>query len=56
MSRHIADHARASGPMRLLHFLRLARAERMVPVRVPHRPSGPRRVTQFLRIARGRSV
>jgi hypothetical protein len=56
MSRHIADHARASGPLRLLHFLRLARAAHPVLVRVSHTPSGPRRVSHFLQIARGRRV
>ncbi len=56
MSRHLADRARGTGPTRLLHFLRLARAERPVRLRVSHRPPGPRRLLAFLRIDRGRQA
>jgi hypothetical protein len=56
MSRHVVDRPRTTGPARLAHFLRLARAARPVPLRVPHTPSGAARLVAFLRIARGRTT
>lgn len=63
MTRHVADRTReaATTPARVLHFLRLARAEGRHPaLRALHerRPAPPAegRLAPFLRIARGRSA
>lgn len=55
MSKHLADHRKATTGARVKHFLRLARA----PRETWHRPrggAGAVRVAQFLRIARGRTA
>ena len=55
MSRHLADHRKATTGGRMKHFLRLSRA----PRETWHRPragAGKARLTQFLRIARGRTA
>ncbi|WP_167850992.1 MULTISPECIES: hypothetical protein [Tabrizicola] len=55
MSKHLADHRKASTGARVKHFLRLARS----PRETWHRPrsgAGAARVAQFLRIARGRTA
>jgi hypothetical protein len=55
MSRHLADHRKATTGSRTKHFLRLART----PRETWHRPrlgAGVSRLTQFLRIERGRTT
>lgn len=55
MSKHLADHRKASTGVRIKHFLRLART----PRETWHRSrsgAGTVRVAQFLRIARGRTA
>lgn len=54
MSRHLADHRKATTGSRIKHFLRLART----PRETWHRPrdgAGTSRLKQFLRIERGRT-
>lgn len=55
MSKHLADHRKATTGSRVKHFLRLARSRRETWHR-PHAASGRGRVAQFLRIARGRTA
>jgi hypothetical protein len=55
MSRHLADHRKATTGSRIRHFLRLART----PRETWHRPrdgAGTSRLKQFLRIERGRTA
>jgi hypothetical protein len=55
MSRHLADHRKATTGSRTRHFLRLART----PRETWHRPrvgAGVARLKQFLRIERGRTA
>jgi hypothetical protein len=55
MSRHLADHRKATTGSRTREFLRLARP----PRETWHRPragAGASRLTQFLRIERGRTA
>jgi hypothetical protein len=55
MSRHLADHRKATTGSRTKHFLRLART----PREFWHRPrveGSSSRIKQFLRIARGRTA
>lgn len=61
MSRHLADHRKASDGGRLKHFLRIARDGsdglwRNVWQRPLTREAGNRRVLEFLRIDRGRDA
>ncbi len=55
MSKHLADHRKATTGARVKHFLRLARSERET-WRRPRGAAGQSRLVQFLRIARGRTV
>jgi hypothetical protein len=55
MSKHLADHRKASTGSRVKHFLRLARSPRDTWHR-PRTGAGSARLAQFLRIARGRSA
>jgi hypothetical protein len=55
MSKHLADHRKASTGARVKHFLRLARSVRETWHR-PHAEPGKARLVQFLRIERGRSA
>jgi hypothetical protein len=55
MSKHLADHRKASTGERVKHFLRLARAARETWQR-PRGQAGNSRLVQFLRIERGRSA
>ncbi|MBP9185202.1 MAG: hypothetical protein KBF78_18885 [Fuscovulum sp.] len=55
MSKHLADHRKASTGARVKHFMRLARAARETWHR-PHAGPGKARLVQFLRIARGRTA
>lgn len=55
MTKHLADHRKATTGARVKHFLRLSRT----PRETWHRSragAGSVRVTQFLRIARGRTA
>jgi hypothetical protein len=55
MTKHLADHRKASTGARVRQFLRLSRA----PRETWHRTrggAGATRLAQFLRIARGRTV
>lgn len=55
MTKHLADHRKATTGARVKHFLRLART----PRETWHRPragAGGGRLTQFLRISRGRTA
>ncbi len=55
MTKHLADHRKASTGARVKQFLRLSKA----PRETWHRPragAGALRVAQFLRIARGRTA
>lgn len=55
MSRHLADHPKATTGSRTRHFLRLSRTQRETWHR-PRDAAGVSRLKQFLRIERGRSV
>lgn len=55
MSKHLADHRKATTGGRVKHFLRLARAARETWHR-PRGATGQSRLVQFLRIERGRTV
>ncbi len=55
MSKHLADHRKATTGGRVKHFLRLARAARETWHR-PRGAAGKSRLVQFLRIERGRSA
>ncbi len=55
MSRHLADHRKATTGGRVRHFLRLSRAPRETWLR-PRGTVGSQRLIQFLRIARGRTA
>jgi hypothetical protein len=55
MSRHPADHRKATTGGRTRHFLRLARARRETWHR-SRNGAGATRLQQFLRIARGRTA
>lgn len=55
MSKHLADHRKATTGERVKHFLRLARAER-APWKRPRGEAGQSRLVQFLRIERGRTA
>ena len=55
MSKHLADHRKATTGERVKHFLRLARSARET-WRRPRGGSGTSRLVQFLRIDRGRST
>jgi hypothetical protein len=61
MTKHLADHQRASNGGRLRHFLRIARdrseaAWTKVRQRPLMRGDNNRRVVEYIRIARGRQV
>ena len=61
MSKHLADHRKASEGGRVKHFLRLARdrsdaAWRAVWQRPRERDEGNRRVLEYVRIERERQV
>ncbi|MGQ0566974.1 MAG: hypothetical protein ACT4OK_18190 [Gemmobacter sp.] len=61
MTRHLADHRTPSQGARLMHFLRIARAEaggmwRLFARRPQADGAGNRRVVEFARIARGRET
>jgi hypothetical protein len=55
MSRHLADHRKATTGSRVKHFLRLARTPRETWQR-PRGSAGAGRLIQFLRIERGRTT
>ncbi|MCB6178117.1 hypothetical protein LHP98_08235 [Rhodobacter sp. Har01] len=54
MSKHLADHRKATTGERVKHFLRLARTARET-WRRPRGEAGKSRLMQFLRIERGRT-
>ena len=61
MTKHLADHQRASDGGRLQHFLRIARDRtEVVWAKARQRPAlrddENRRVVEYVRIARGRDV
>ena len=55
MSKHLADHRKATTGGRVKHFLRLARMSRET-WRRPRGEAGTSRLVQFLRIDRGHST
>lgn len=55
MTKHLADHRKASTGARVKHFLRLSRTPRET-WHQPRSKAGASRVAQFLRIARGRTA
>ncbi len=55
MSRHLADHRKATTGGRVRHFLRLSRTPRETWLR-PRGAAGSGRLRQFLRIERGRTT
>lgn len=55
MSKHLADHRKATTGARVKHFLRLARTRRETWHRT-HTEAGQARMVQFLRIERGRTT
>jgi hypothetical protein len=55
MSRHLADHRKATSGSRTKHFLRLARTPRTTWHR-PRAGAGGKRLAEFLRIERGRTA
>ncbi len=55
MTRHISDRSCPSDGGRVRHFLRIARAHRMVWHRHESQ-AGNRRLVEFCRIARGRTA
>lgn len=55
MTKHLADHRKATTGARVKQFLRLSR-RRAETWHRPHTASGKGRLAQFLRIARGRST
>jgi hypothetical protein len=56
MTKHLADHRKASTGARVRHFLRLARATRETWHRPRGASSGQARLRQYLRIERGRTA
>ncbi len=61
MSKHIADHRKASDGGRMAHFLRIARQSseefwRGLQKRPMAETAGNRRVVEYVRIARGRQT
>jgi hypothetical protein len=55
MTKHLMDHPRTTRAGRVLHYLRIARANRSTWHRSESK-LGSTRVVQFCRIARGRMV
>lgn len=55
MTKHLADHRKASTGARVKHFLRLARTARETWQR-PRGAAGKSRLVQFLRIEKGREA